>query len=394
MRKSLYLIISLMALTACGSSAFSSLEPSSEEPSSTSASSELPNGLQPLIPYEGSLEPTIEGGWVAQWADEFNDTSLDSTKWNIEVNGDGGGNQELQYYRAENIALSEGNLVITAKKEYYLGKNYTSGRINTKYRMDTLYGRIKVRAKLPGGRGTWAAIWMMPLFNSYGTWPKSGEIDIMEYVGYDQGYIQSTIHTEKFTSSSGIQPMGRKYVADVEENFHDYELIWSPGNLKTYCDGEKFFEMSYVPQLNDEVPYYKAFPFDQEFFLILNLAIGGSWGGREGVDDSIFPVNMLVDYVRVFGFDYASYDQTAPSTPINLGIAEIKNTFHWNKAIDDYGVEKYAIYIDGQFSRYVKLNQFTLTGLNVGTIYSVQVQAIDFVGRTSPLSQSLSVSYT
>jgi len=389
MRKLIFPIITLVAMTACSSSLVPSSS-SSEEPSS---SSEPPNGLQPLVPYEDTLEPTIDGGWVSRWADEFNDAELDATKWNIEVNGDGGGNQELQYYRAENVTLDGENLLLTAKKEYYLQKNYTSGRINTKYRMDMLYGRLKVRAKLPGGRGTWAAIWMMPLFNVYGTWPRSGEIDIMEYVGYDPGYIQSTIHTEKFTSSSGIQPLGRKYVEDVEEAFHDYELIWGPGNLKTYCDGEKFFEMSYVPQLNSEVAYQKAFPFDKEFFVILNLAIGGIWGGREGVDDSIFPVAMAVDYIRVFGLDYAVLDKTDPATPVNLGVAQIKNTFHWNRAADDYGVQKYAVYVDGEFSRYTSLNQCTLTGLTAGHTYAVQVQAIDFVGRTSPLSESLSINY-
>jgi len=389
MRKVIYAIICLMALSGCGSS--STLSTSSLDESSSVSS--LPNGLQPLVPYQDTLEPTLEGGWVSVWADEFNGTELDRTKWNIEVNGDGGGNQELQYYREENIGVSDGNLTITAKKEYYLGKQYTSGRINTKYRMDIRYGRIKVRARLPGGRGTWAAIWMMPLFNEYGTWPRSGEIDIMEYVGYDKDWIQSTIHTEKFTNESGIQPSGRKNVIGVEDDFHDYELIWGPGNLKTYCDGEKFFEMSYVAQLNDEVPYYKAFPFDQDFFLILNLAIGGTWGGRQGVDDSIFPVAMEFDYARVFALDYALLDQTPPTTPTNFGLARVKNTIHWNRSIDDYGVEKYAIFVDGSFSHFASLNQATFTGLNGGQTYAIQVQAVDFVGRTSPMSDTFSLAY-
>ena len=387
MKKRLFALIALIALTSCGGSS------SSSDPSSESSSSGVPNGLAPLVPYEGCEVPTLEGGWVARWADEFGGTELDDTKWNIEVNGEGGGNQELQYYRSENIAVADGSLAITAKKEAYLGKQYTSGRINTKYRMEVRYGRVQARMKLPGGRGTWAAFWMMPLFNVYGTWPKSGEIDIMEYVGYNPNGVYGNRHTEIFNSNLGTANAVRKTVDTAEEDFHLYEMIWSPGLITLYADGAQFYQAGYVPQLNPTVKYNAAFPFDQEFFVILNLAIGGTWGGTQGVDDTIFPCTMLVDYVRVYGLDYATIDQADPSTPTTLAKATLKNTFHWMKSTDDYGVEQYAVYVDGTFLKYVNLNQCTLTGLTPNQVYSVQVKAVDFVGRESALSDSLSFTY-
>lgn len=384
-------LIALMALTSCGGTSSSVSESSSSEESSSSSS--LPNGLTPLVPYEDCDVPTLDGGWVARWADEFEGTELDSTKWNVEVNGDGGGNQELQYYREENIAVSDGSLSITAKKENYLGKQYTSGRINTKYRMEVRYGRVQARMKLPGGRGTWAAFWMMPLFNVYGIWPKSGEIDIMEYVGYNPNTVYGNRHTEIFNSRLGTANAMSKTVETAEEDYHVYEMIWGPGMITLYADGVQYYQAGYTPQLNPTVKYSAAFPFDQEFFVILNLAIGGTWGGAEGVDDTIFPCVMSVDYVRVYGLDYATLDQTAPTTPTTLAKATLANTFHWMKSTDDCGVEKYAIYVDGAFLKYVNLNQCTLTGLTVNQTYQVQVKAVDFVGRESALSDPLAFTF-
>ena len=136
------------------------------------------------------------------WSDEFDYTGLpNSEKWSYDVGGSGWGNNELQYYtenRTENARVENGNLIIEARKESYGGNNYTSARLITKSQGDWLYGKIEVRAKLPGGRGAWPAIWMLPTDWAYGGWPSSGEIDIMEYVGYDPGVVHGTVHTESY----------------------------------------------------------------------------------------------------------------------------------------------------------------------------------------------------
>ena len=135
-----------------------------------------------LTPAQGCKVPYLDGGWVCTWVDEFELDQVDPFKWNYEVNDGGGGNNELQYYTRENTKVEDGILTITAKKESYLSREYTSSRITTHRKGDFKYGLFQIRAKNPVGRGTWPAIWMMPTTSRYGGWPRSGEIDIMEYV--------------------------------------------------------------------------------------------------------------------------------------------------------------------------------------------------------------------
>ncbi|PKK92616.1 MAG: hypothetical protein CVV61_08810, partial [Tenericutes bacterium HGW-Tenericutes-6] len=215
----------------------------------------------------------------------------------------------------------------------------------------------------------------------------------MEYVGYDPNTVHSTIHTTKFNHNLGTQIGFSKDILNAETEFHDYEMIWAPGYIKTLVDGETIGEFNYVPGFTSDVPYDDAFPFDQEFFLIINLAIGGNWGGAQGVDDSIFPTSLEVDYARVYKLDYATLDKVTPSAPTGLSIAQLENTLYWQKADDDYGVENYAVYLDGEFHKYVNLNQARLTGLVKNQTYQVQISAVDFVGRESELSESLSLTY-
>ncbi len=359
----------------------------------TTGSQEVPNGLQPLIAVNDCDEPTLDGGWTCIWADEFSGSAVDETKWNFEVHGDGGGNNELQYYTRENAQVVDGKLVITAKQESYLGDDYTSSRLTTKYKGTFEYVRLIVRAKMPTGRGTWPAIWMMPLMSVYGGWPDSGEIDIMEYVGYDPDTIYSTIHTEKFNHNLGTQIGFDIDIENAETEFHDYEMIWKPGYIKTLVDGQTIGEFNYVAEFTSDVPYSQAFPFDQGFFLILNLAVGGNWGGVEGVDNTIFPTTFEVDYARVYKQDYATLDKEAPSEPIGITSALLKNTIFWTKADDDYGVESYALYLNGEFHKYVNLNQATFTGLNRNETYQVQIKAVDFVGHASEFSEPFSFTY-
>jgi beta-glucanase (GH16 family) len=383
MKKTILTILIMFTLVGCGSL-------TTPVTLTTTTAEVIPNGLEPLVAVSDCEVPTLEGGWTCIWADEFSGTVVDETKWNFEINGDGGGNNELQYYRKENATLADGILSITAKKESYLGKLYTSSRLTTKYKGTFEYVRIVVRAQMPSGRGTWPAIWMMPLMSSYGGWPDSGEIDIMEYVGYDQNRIYSTIHTELFNGRLGTQIGASALFENVETQFHDYELIWSPGKILTYVDGAKLGEFNYVPALTKNAAYYQAFPFDQPFFLILNQAVGGAWGGSQGVDPDIYPTALKIDFVRVYKLDYATIDKTAPSAPDDLQPATLANTLFWTKSSDDFGVERYIIYVNGVFNKFSNLNQVTLTALNDHETYQIQIQAVDFVGRTSAFSPMLS----
>jgi len=231
------------------------------------------------------------------WADEFDYTGLPNTsKWDYDIGGSGWGNNEKQYYTntIANASVADGKLSIIAKKENINGMNYSSARMVTRNKMDALYGRFEISAKLPTGRGTWPAIWMLPTDRAYGDWPKSGEIDIMEHVGYDQNNVHFTTHTESYYFKINTQKTSTKYIADASTAFHVYRVDWTPYAVRGYYDNVMIFEFT------NEGTGYKAWPFDKRFHLLLNLAIGGDWGGAQGIDDSIFPQKMEIDYVRYY----------------------------------------------------------------------------------------------
>jgi len=231
------------------------------------------------------------------WSDEFNYKGLpDSSKWSYDVGGHGWGNNELQFYtakRLENARVENGNLIIEARKENWEGKQYTSARIVTKRKADWQYGSIEVRAKIPAGRGTWPAIWMLASTSPL-KWPDDGEIDIMEHVGYDQGRIHGSIHTKKYNHVIGTQKTATTMVPDCSDQFHVYGLQWNADSIKISVDNTVYFRFANEHSGKD------AWPFDQPFHLLLNVAVGGNWGGQKGVDETIFPVRMEVDYVRVY----------------------------------------------------------------------------------------------
>jgi beta-glucanase (GH16 family) len=354
----------------------------------------VPNGMLPLVPINDCLMPRLDSNWVCIWADEFNGNQVDEEKWTFVIDGQGGGNNELQYYRRENAEVKDGKLIITARNESFMGRTYTSARIHSKYKGDFQYVRVVVSAKMPSGRGTWPAIWMMPTMNAYGGWPFSGEIDIMEYVGYDVNRVHSTIHTRSFNHNIGTQVGNAITVPNVETEFKEYEMIWGPGSIVTYVDGLKIAEFGYAPHFNRNIPYHHAFPFDQLFHLILNLAVGGNWGGVQGVDETAFPTTMEIDYVRVYQLDYATIDKTPPTIPTLITLAELRNTIYWRASTDDAGVEKYAIYLNGELRDHARLNQYTFTGLQAGQTYQIEIEAIDFVGRRSGKSEIFSLFYS
>ena len=230
------------------------------------------------------------------WSDEFNYTGLpDATKWDYDIGGDGWGNNELQYYtnRSENARGENGNLVIELRKEAYSGSSYTSARLVSRQKGDWKYGKIEVRAKLPSGKGTWPAIWMLPTDWAYGGWPASGEIDIMEHVGYDTQTIFGTVHTNDYNHTLGTQKGSQLTVADCETNFHKYGIIWNADTIQFYVDDNIYYTF------RNEGTWQK-WPFDQRFHLLLNIAFGGDWGGAQGIDESISSAKMLVDYVHVY----------------------------------------------------------------------------------------------
>lgn len=234
------------------------------------------------------------------WSDEFEGSGLpDASKWNYETGGNGWGNNELQFYtkaRAENARVENGNLVITARKEDFQDRKYTSARLVTKGKQTWTYGYFEVRAKLPRGRGSWPAIWMLGTGweGEKKSWPGIGEIDIMEHVGFDPGRVHASIHCTAFNHVAGTQKTATTMVPDAMDGFHVYGLNWTPEFIEVLVDGKSYFHFDNMKKTRAE------WPFDTPFYLLLNIAVGGNWGGKEGVDDSIWPQSMLVDYVRVY----------------------------------------------------------------------------------------------
>lgn len=237
------------------------------------------------------------------WSDEFDYKGLpDSTKWSYDKGRGcpqncGWGNNELQYYtssRLENARVKKGKLTIEARKENFEGANYTSARMASKNKGDWKYGRFEIRAKIPEGKGMWPAIWMLPTNWEYGQWPHSGEIDIMENVGYWKDSVFGTIHTGAYNGMKGTQKSVGIFVKKSSKKYHVYAIEWNEESISFYVDN-KMYHVFKNEHSNSE-----AWPYDKAFHLLLNIAVGGNWGGKFGVDDSIFPQKMVVDYVRVY----------------------------------------------------------------------------------------------
>lgn len=247
---------------------------------------------------ETTVIETASGKWEMLWNDEFDYQGLpDSTKWSFDTEGNAWewGNYEQQWYtayRTENAYVNNGILSIKAQKEEWESKQYTSVRLRTLNKGDWKYGRIEVSAKMPRGKGTWSAIWMMPSEDKYGKWPHSGEIDIMEQVGSHPDTIFSTVHTGAFNHIINTQVGDTLSVAGATEKFHTYVLEWEEQELRSYVDDIQYFTFKNNGEGSE------AWPFDQKFHLLLNLAIGGSLGGE--IDDSLFPHEYQIDYVRIY----------------------------------------------------------------------------------------------
>ena len=229
------------------------------------------------------------------WAEEFNSAGLpDSKNWSYDVGDHGWGNNELQFYRRENTELKDGFLVITAKQESAGTRNYTSSRLKTQGKKVFQFGRIDIRAALPKGQGIWPAFWMLGTDIKTNPWPACGEIDIMEHVGFDPAVVHGTVHTGAFNHMQGTQKGKQIQVPTFHDEFHTYAIDWTEDRIDFYLDGEKYFTFE------NSGGDYMEWPFDQSFHLILNIAVGGGWGGQKGVDPEIWPQRMEVDFIRVF----------------------------------------------------------------------------------------------
>ena len=252
--------------------------------------------------------PTRESSsfpWELVWADEFNYDGLpDPQKWNFDVGGTGWGNRELQYYtewRKENARVENGMLIIEARQEDWGVHEYTSARLISKGYGAWTYGRIEVKAKLPSGLGTWPAIWMLPTLKTYGdgAWPDNGEIDIMEHVGFDPDIVHSTIHTRAYHHSINTEKAGKMHLRTARTEFNIYAVEWTPEEIRAYVNEQHYFTFG-NERLTKPAADYKQWPFDRPFYLLLNIAVGGNWGGAQGIDRSIWPQRMEIDYVRVY----------------------------------------------------------------------------------------------
>jgi beta-glucanase (GH16 family) len=254
------------------------------------------------------------GEWKLVWADEFDKPGApDPAKWGYESGFIR--NNEQQFYthdRQENARVENGMLVIEARKERFQNPafipntnstnrarrsreyaDYTSASLTTRGKASWTFGRIEVRAKLPSGRGTWPAIWTLGS-NRQGGWPAAGEIDIMEFVGFDPGIIHANIHTRKYNHVQKTGKGSQIKIADASEAFHVYALEWTADRLDFFVDDHKYFTFQ------NEGTGADAWPYDRDQYLMLNLAIGGAWGGTKGIDDGIFPQRYYIDYVRVY----------------------------------------------------------------------------------------------
>ncbi len=239
-----------------------------------------------------------ENDWQLKWADEFNENGLpNANNWNYIRGGDGFGNHELQFYTVSDSStayVKNGNLTITANKKTIEKNKYSSARLTTAGKHSFKYGRYECRAKLPKGLGTWPAFWMLGDNISTAGWPLCGEIDIMEHVGYQPDSIVATIHSKAYNHTIGTQRGKIIFVADPYDTFHIYSVEWSAQEIIFFMDGVEY------NRITNEHKTEKEWPFDQPFYILLNLAIGGDWGGKFGVEDRLFPAKYVIDYVRVY----------------------------------------------------------------------------------------------
>ena len=257
-------------------------------------------------PKSSEKQPVVnewdKEGWALVWNDEFDGPALNLEKWSYEIGGHGWGNNELQYYSDDDSTafIQDGKLVLRADiVPQGTGSSdnlryFSSARLRTSGKGDWRYGRIEVKAKLALGQGIWPAIWMLPTDWMYGGWPESGEIDIMEHVGYDPGRVHGSIHTGSYNHKINTQRGGSKLLDKISSKFYVYAIEWYEDRIDFLIDDSKYFSFQ-----NDGKNDFNTWPFNQRFHLLINIAVGGDWPGSPD-ETTQFPTEMEVEYVRVY----------------------------------------------------------------------------------------------
>jgi beta-glucanase (GH16 family) len=252
-------------------------------------------GSKVTIPKLGATSPTSYTNMKLVWADEFDGTALNSEFWSFETgNGSNGwGNNELQFYRTQNTSIQDGHLVITAKKEPFGGKEYTSSRIITKSKKEFRYGRVDIRAALPKGQGIWPALWMLGSNFDTVSWPACGEIDIMEMIGGGgrENTVYGTVHWQNEGKNAKYEGKTTLSSGTFSDQFAVYSITWDATSIRWFVDNKQYHVIDTTPAELDE--------FRRNFFFIFNVAVGGNWPGSPNTTTT-FPQHLIVDYVRVF----------------------------------------------------------------------------------------------
>lgn len=330
-----------------------------------------------------NVDKLVSGdGYQIVWADEFDtDGTPNSEYWDYNIgNGSWGwGNGEKQYYtnRADNVIVKDGKLIITAKRENYQGYEYTSTRIVSKKKVDIKYGRIEFMAKLPKGGGTWPALWMMPTNDKYGTWPRSGEIDVMEHVGNNEGYVLGTCHSMKYNGGDGKGTT--VYRQGVTDEFHLYSVEWTPDKITFLYDDEPYYTYQNPKYSNNNNDY---FPYDQEFYIIMNIAMGGTLGGN--IDSNFESAQMEIEYVRVYQKDYTNSDTVKPrKVEVTATATNDTINLNWTKSVDNVGLKHYEIFVNGKSVDATIKTKYTLENLTPDTEYDIQIVTVDLAGNYS-----------
>ena len=377
------LLAALTVLTGCGNTTatppaqdsseaeVTATEPAETEPADTTAAPAADSGEVPEL-----------DGYNLLWHDEFDGSALDETIWNYEPHEPGWTNEELQEYTTstDNVFLRDGKLVIKAiKSEKDGGDYYTSGKVTAQNKKDFTYGKVTARAKVPAGKGLWPAIWMMPQDEQhYGQWPKCGEIDIMEVLGSRLETAYGTLHYgEPHAEQQGTYVLedGTTFADD----FHEYSVEWEPGEMRWYIDGNLYHTVNdwfTAVAGEDEKPY--PAPFDQPFFVQMNLAVGGTWPGNPDATTDFDKAEFEIDYVRVY--QKPEYDTNVKKPEKNYREALADGNFIYNgdfaeaEDLTDDVNWKFLLFEGGKGSAEIKDNTMIIKTENEGTVdYSVQL---------------------
>lgn len=379
MKRKIAMLCSIVMLTGlfagCGEAKWREEPPSLEVPEDTQTVEE-----QTVIEHT-ETPPML--GYNLLWADEFDGPTLDESNWNVELRDPGWTNNELQAYvdTDENVFIKDGCLCLKAIETVDENgkKSYTSGKVNSQNKRDFLYGKVVVRAKVPEGQGLWPAAWMMPTDESkYGQWPKCGEIDIMEVLGNDTKTSYATIH---YGEPHG-QEQGKKELSEgsFSDDFHEFSVEWEPGRIKFFVDYVQILETRdwfTAVEGEDEKPY--PAPFDQTFFVQMNLAVGGDWPGNPDETTDFDNAEYLIDYVRVYQKDHYKTDVKKPVIPMRDPLEDgnyVRNGdfADESEALDDDQDWKFLLAQNGKGEAVIKDGMIEITSEAEGDVdYSVQL---------------------